>query len=173
MSDETEFLAAIALRPGDDLTRLVYADWLEERGDDRASYLRLVVEISERIEQNRPYRRLMTRYRSIADQLEQSWRDVVGKRFRLRLNSIDPNNRINAIVAVRGVVGLGLANAKTLVESTPIIVLERLLLEVADRHRYDLESSYWPGHLPLPERLPKGQKCCSVSILNSANEPPA
>ena len=168
MSDETDFLAAITLRPNDDLTRLVYADWLEERGDDRASYLRLVVEISQRIEQNRPYRRLMTRYRSIADQLDRSWRDVVGKRFRLRLNPVEPRFKIAAIIGVRYVTELGLADAKALVESAPIIVLEQLLLEVADRHRHDLESGYRPG-----DRLPKGQKCCSVLILNATYEPPA
>jgi uncharacterized protein (TIGR02996 family) len=38
-SDET-FLRAILRSPGDRLTRLVYADWLEERGDPRARYVR-------------------------------------------------------------------------------------------------------------------------------------
>ncbi len=36
MSDEAAFLAAIAAAPADALPRLVYADWLEERGDNRA-----------------------------------------------------------------------------------------------------------------------------------------
>jgi uncharacterized protein (TIGR02996 family) len=33
MSDEDAFLARIAATPADDVARLVYADWLEERGD--------------------------------------------------------------------------------------------------------------------------------------------
>jgi uncharacterized protein (TIGR02996 family) len=42
MSDEDAFLQAIADAPGDDTTPLVYADWLEERGDSsRANSLRL------------------------------------------------------------------------------------------------------------------------------------
>ena len=39
MSDDG-YLAAIADTPADDLVRLVYADWLDERGDDRATFLR-------------------------------------------------------------------------------------------------------------------------------------
>src|SRR5947207_2720423 len=36
------FLAAIAARSDDDLPRLIFADWLDERGDaDRAEFIRL------------------------------------------------------------------------------------------------------------------------------------
>src|SRR5262249_35731960 len=41
MSDEISFLRAILAKPCDAATRLVYADWLEERGDPRALFLRL------------------------------------------------------------------------------------------------------------------------------------
>jgi len=41
MNDETSFLRAILAKPGDAATRLVYADWLEERGDPRAKLLRM------------------------------------------------------------------------------------------------------------------------------------
>jgi uncharacterized protein (TIGR02996 family) len=40
MSDDAAFLAALMAAPDDDATRLVYADWLDERGDRRADYLR-------------------------------------------------------------------------------------------------------------------------------------
>jgi uncharacterized protein (TIGR02996 family) len=40
MTDEA-FLRAIQSDPDDDTNRLVYADWLEERGDPRGEYLRL------------------------------------------------------------------------------------------------------------------------------------
>ncbi len=39
--EEEPFLRAIAEDPGDEATRLVYADWLEERGDPLGEYLRL------------------------------------------------------------------------------------------------------------------------------------
>jgi uncharacterized protein (TIGR02996 family) len=41
MSEERAFLAAITANPADDLSRLVYADWLDERGDVRGEFLRL------------------------------------------------------------------------------------------------------------------------------------
>jgi uncharacterized protein (TIGR02996 family) len=41
MSEEEAFLAALRAEPEEDSHRLVYADWLEERGDPRAEYLRL------------------------------------------------------------------------------------------------------------------------------------
>ncbi|MFO0808491.1 MAG: TIGR02996 domain-containing protein [Gemmataceae bacterium] len=38
---EATFLQAIRAAPDDDLPRLVYADWLEERGDPRGEFIRL------------------------------------------------------------------------------------------------------------------------------------
>lgn len=43
-ADEIPFLRAIFQYPGDDAARLIYADWLEERGDKRAELLRLDVQ---------------------------------------------------------------------------------------------------------------------------------
>jgi uncharacterized protein (TIGR02996 family) len=41
MRDEDAFLRAIEASPGDDAPRLIYADWLDERGDPRADFIRL------------------------------------------------------------------------------------------------------------------------------------
>lgn len=43
---EQPFLDEIQAHPYDDGPRLVYADWLEDRDDDRAEYLRLEVELN-------------------------------------------------------------------------------------------------------------------------------
>jgi uncharacterized protein (TIGR02996 family) len=40
MNDGEAFIRAIVDSPGDETPRLVYADWLEERGDPRGAYLR-------------------------------------------------------------------------------------------------------------------------------------
>src|SRR5436190_13556603 len=40
MNDEQALLRSICAEPDDDAPRLVYADWLEERGDPRADYIR-------------------------------------------------------------------------------------------------------------------------------------
>src|SRR5947209_18486404 len=39
--EEASFLRALRADPGDEATRLVYADWLEERGDPLGAVLRL------------------------------------------------------------------------------------------------------------------------------------
>jgi uncharacterized protein (TIGR02996 family) len=41
MGDERGFLEAIAAEPDDDGLRLIYADWLEERGDPRGELVRV------------------------------------------------------------------------------------------------------------------------------------
>jgi uncharacterized protein (TIGR02996 family) len=44
MTDDEAFVRAIVAAPGDDLPRLVYADWLDDRGDPRGAYLRAEAE---------------------------------------------------------------------------------------------------------------------------------
>jgi uncharacterized protein (TIGR02996 family) len=46
MSEEDRFLQAILASPADAAVRLVYADWLEDRADPRAEYLRLGARIT-------------------------------------------------------------------------------------------------------------------------------
>jgi len=43
---EAAFLADIAADPGDDLVRLIFADWLNERGDPRGDFLRVQCELA-------------------------------------------------------------------------------------------------------------------------------
>ena len=44
MTDDDAFIRAIVAAPGDEAPRLVYADWLDERGDPHGLYLRAEVE---------------------------------------------------------------------------------------------------------------------------------
>src|SRR5947209_6126110 len=47
MVDESAFVAAILAAPDDDGPRLVFADWLEERGDtDRSEFIRVQIELA-------------------------------------------------------------------------------------------------------------------------------
>lgn len=45
--EEQRFLAAIVLDPDAETNRLIYADWLEEQGDQRAEYLRLETRLAQ------------------------------------------------------------------------------------------------------------------------------
>jgi uncharacterized protein (TIGR02996 family) len=47
MTDERAFLAAILEQPDDDARKLIYADWLEERGDPRGEYVRLMMKVRQ------------------------------------------------------------------------------------------------------------------------------
>jgi len=44
MTEDEAFIRTIVDSPGDDLPRLVYADWLDERNDPRGAYLRAELE---------------------------------------------------------------------------------------------------------------------------------
>lgn len=45
MHTDADFLAAVAAHPHDQLTRLVYADWLDEQGDPLGEFIRVQVEL--------------------------------------------------------------------------------------------------------------------------------
>jgi uncharacterized protein (TIGR02996 family) len=49
MNDEAAFQAALSARPDDNHLRLIYADWLDERGDPRGELLRLLHTLTQSI----------------------------------------------------------------------------------------------------------------------------
>lgn len=79
MTDTLSFLRAIAANPGDEATRLVFADWLEENGDWRAEFLRLDCALrAPPAEQPRPPD-LQARWQELRARLSPSWRTVLGR----------------------------------------------------------------------------------------------
>jgi uncharacterized protein (TIGR02996 family) len=105
MSEEESFLAAIKNDPDDDASRLVYADWLEEREDPRAEYLRLEVQLEK----------ILPRLRELVPTLDKDWVHEVSRKVDLVLIGARPNI-IMTIKAIRTVTGLGLKEAKDLAE---------------------------------------------------------
>jgi uncharacterized protein (TIGR02996 family) len=79
MNEEEGFLQKLLDGPAEDATRLVYADWLEERGDvqsvARAEYLRLTV-LSEKDKTKRP---VAKRLQELAAALDTDWLAVVSR----------------------------------------------------------------------------------------------
>lgn len=67
MAEEENLLESIRAHPEDSIRRLAYADWLEERGDVRGEYLRLVEESA----------RIQSRLRVLRPQLEPEWLEAV------------------------------------------------------------------------------------------------
>ena len=77
MSDEDGFLRAIVADPGNVALRLIYADWLEERGDadadHRAEYLRAECALDALPARNRRRRRLQARLRELRPLVGADW----------------------------------------------------------------------------------------------------
>jgi uncharacterized protein (TIGR02996 family) len=63
--EEIPFIRAILHSPRDYLLRLVYADWLEERGDPRAEYLRLWIAFNQAANAGEPAKAYSARLQKI------------------------------------------------------------------------------------------------------------
>ncbi len=74
MTDHDALLQAILGSPEDEGLRLVYADWLEERGDlDRAQFIRVQCELARLPESDPQREHLEVRERELLDKHEDEW----------------------------------------------------------------------------------------------------
>jgi uncharacterized protein (TIGR02996 family) len=83
MATDADFLALLQTEPADDATRLVYADWLDERGDAestaKAEFLRKTVELFAPTKSKRQQRALRKRLQQLAARLDTEWLAVVSR----------------------------------------------------------------------------------------------
>lgn len=77
--EEISFLKQIESDLGDDSSRLVYADWLEERGDVRAEYLRLDVQITSDDDSTADTPDSITRIEELTETIDPDWLAVVSR----------------------------------------------------------------------------------------------
>jgi uncharacterized protein (TIGR02996 family) len=73
VTDDEAFIRAIVATPGDDAPRLVYADWLDERGDPRRAYLRASVAWSRRLHQVETREKAERQLRHVSRSLDSVW----------------------------------------------------------------------------------------------------
>jgi uncharacterized protein (TIGR02996 family) len=73
MGAEEGFIRALKAAPTDGVTRLVYADWLEEQGDCRAEYLRVQLELLEAARTGSDAKDLVARYRQLRASIDPNW----------------------------------------------------------------------------------------------------
>ena len=159
MSDEVAFVRACAAAPTDRIVRLVYADWLEERGDDRARFLRLEQEVYARQHGMENASGLDAELALLAAGLKPEWMDLVGLKCDLLLQSFRPAYKIGVIKAVREVTGLGLREAVDLVATTPSVILRHVSILLAIQGKASMEGGPHPwdgipiatGIIALPE----------------------
>lgn len=72
MNDRDSFLQAIRANPDDDHLRLIYADWLEERGDPRGEFIRVQIELAKEPDSRRQ-QTLVTRQEELLQVHRQEW----------------------------------------------------------------------------------------------------
>lgn len=81
MHDEAGFLSAIRQTPADDVTRLVFADWLDEQDDSgcklKAEFIRLELRMAETPEKSLNRVRWLRQLQKRAAQINPSWLAVV------------------------------------------------------------------------------------------------
>jgi uncharacterized protein (TIGR02996 family) len=89
--EERSFITEIQTHPYDDAPRLVYADWLEERGDPRGEYLRLECELVGLAAGDALFDELRPRFAKLRAGLDRNWLAEIGRtrvaycfRFRFR-----------------------------------------------------------------------------------------
>lgn len=112
-SDESAFLQSIADRPDDDAPRLVFADWLDERGESgRAEFIRIQCELeSSKLDKKRK-QELRLRERELLNLHRRDWIEAVelpiedvafdrGMIARARLSSWDGGKFLDSPVAPR------------------------------------------------------------------------
>src|SRR4051812_32213296 len=73
MTGEEAFHQAILEDPDDDTVRLVYADWLAERGDARGEFIRVQVELARLPEGDQRAGPLALRERALLDRYKAEW----------------------------------------------------------------------------------------------------
>lgn len=73
MNQDEAFLADIIAHPDDNNLRLIYADWLEERGDPRAAFLRTEAELLAPGNTRLNELRLRARLRQMRAKLDPAW----------------------------------------------------------------------------------------------------
>jgi uncharacterized protein (TIGR02996 family) len=83
---EDAFLAAILEDPAADMPRLVYADWLEERSDPRAEFLRVECALLKLSPDDERLPALQKRLRELQQALDAGWKSLVR---RLPLDPLD------------------------------------------------------------------------------------
>jgi len=79
MSNEEAFLAAIREVPDDNVPRQIYADWLEERGDPRATFLRLECLLKNVSPEDGKYAELKAHLRTMGSHVDLEWAALVSR----------------------------------------------------------------------------------------------
>jgi uncharacterized protein (TIGR02996 family) len=149
--EEAALISTIREHPGDPTPRLVYADWLEERGDPRAEYLRLVVELAVESPHRRVVERRAERLQELARTIDRDWRERVSVLYRVTLEWVDPNGGDELIRLLQLRFDLAWGRARDLTSEVPSRLVSGLLREEAEEMKASFEPGGWLARSLRPE----------------------
>jgi uncharacterized protein (TIGR02996 family) len=120
MHEDRDFLAAIAGDSENDAVRLVYADWLEERGDARCEYLRAMCELLASPRKTAARERLRLAVEDFHAIGDLPWALAVARRVDVILHTVDRPLLLRQLLAeVQRITNLNEFNAIDLVRGMP------------------------------------------------------
>jgi uncharacterized protein (TIGR02996 family) len=114
---ESAFLDALAADPSDYTTQLVYADWLEERGDPRAAYVRADAALATIWPEDEAWLPAAQALAPLALAFDRDWLQAVSTPYDIALAGYEPTLKISAIKLIRELTAMGLAEAKAFSEA--------------------------------------------------------
>ena len=123
MISEERLISAITDAPLEQDARRIYADWLEERGDARAEFLRLEAQLDS-VDDDSPRRtELLKRLIDCVRTTDPHWLAIVCRRYDVVLKRVGKGH-LDLIKHIRKTRGFPLLKAKQLVESElPVTLL--------------------------------------------------
>lgn len=119
MNEEQGFLDTLSKDSSDAVTRAVYADWLEERGDPRTAFLRAEIALSRNTIENW----CESATQVPREGIDPVWAELVVPRYDVVLLAYAMTQKIKCIKVIRELTGMGLADAKNCSERLPATVL--------------------------------------------------
>jgi uncharacterized protein (TIGR02996 family) len=151
MTDEAHFIEALRATPGDQALRLIYADWLEERGDSRADYLRLEHEVLQHLNDDVELKQLEQRLTEILPKLDAAWIELTARKCDVYLIECSAILRIEFIKLFRDEKIGSLLEARDCVESPwPRLMTSASLPRAIHLKRKFEALEWWEWGLPTP-----------------------
>jgi uncharacterized protein (TIGR02996 family) len=169
MHEEQAFLDQLKADPTDEVTRLVYADWLEERGDPRGAWLRAEGRLAATREDDPSFEELDLDVGEQSRAIDGAWLAIAGRRWDVWLIRYQLQLKIPVIKGIRTLTGCGLAEGKALSEALPCRVVRACQRAQAETAR-DYLPQCWPHYqsIPLPHVVAAIRPCADPEAGLSA-----
>jgi uncharacterized protein (TIGR02996 family) len=168
MHEEQSFLDQLIGDPNDDVTRLVYADWLDEHGDPRGAYLRAEQELAALSEDDPRFADLQREVSKTAWALDAEWLAMAGRRWEVWLLAYYQHGLLRkgrVAQAIRELTGCGQAHANKLAEAAPCPVARSCHRTQAEVSRDHLRLLRGPGTWSVLGGVVASVRPCFVSDI--------